>query len=65
MTAKEKLIAIETELERRRLNDCIVIYENQDLFKCILDGQEFSMTAGQLPIHLKNLVLNIKVNQLN
>ena len=29
-------------------NDCIVIYKNQDTFKCILDGQEFSMTAEQL-----------------
>ena len=29
-------------------NDCIVIYANQDTFKCILDGQEFSMTAEQL-----------------
>lgn len=31
-----------------RANDCIVIYVNQDTFKCILNGQEFSMTAEQL-----------------
>lgn len=31
-----------------KVNDCIVIYENQDTLKCILDGQEFSMTAEQL-----------------
>ena len=31
-----------------KANDCIVIYQNQDTFKCILDGQEFSMTAEQL-----------------
>ena len=29
-------------------NDCIVIYNKNYTFKCILDGQEFTMTAEQL-----------------
>ena len=28
-------------------NDCIVLYEGQDTFKCVLNGQEFSMTHSQ------------------
>ena len=29
-------------------NDCILIHPNETTFKCILDGQEFTMTAEQL-----------------
>ena len=34
--------------------DCVVIYKHQDVFKCILDGKEFSMTHEQLNT-LRNL----------
>ena len=40
-------------------NDCIVINEGQDTFKCVLDGQEFSMTHEQLN------TLNTLYNQAN
>ena len=28
-------------------NDCVALFEGKNTFKCVLDGQEFSMTKEQ------------------